>query len=618
MIRKTLITILLIGWVFALQAAERSTTLVNIGGERYYIHRVESQQTIYSLAKLYGVSQSDINDSNPKVVNGLKAGDDIKIPYRQIEEQTVSSESLSRSERRRFDEHAVASGETLYSISRKYEISIDIIVEDNPSVDPVALSVGQNLLIRKREQGESDALKSLTEWKSYRDNLNRVAPDGYQFHIVERGETTYSLSRRYDMSEEDFERVNDLSAGLKMGALVLVRDSQSESGDESQSSEDSSAQQRRVVRFKAKSEAEQVRVALFLPLKVEGTVRKEFAEFYNGVLLAVADIKKSHPRRHISLDLYNSGRDSSLVASIARSAEFAGTDLIIGPIYEQCIEALLPYAYANSVPIVSPLSQISSLQGEGVVFQMPPSASSRYEKVGDLLSPQRHVTFIHTDKIDSIFYNQMLSMIPDTTKYQSHTYQYEHPDITRSRLKYNKNYISPSDLTPYIANKRDNTIIITSDNPMDVDRVLAALSSADSNQRARSLSKPSYLVLGSSAWGNYSSLDRSLLFSNGVTIFPSYEAKRSSEAVVRFDKRYIKGFRSTPSLYSYRGYDAATIFINGIYSDIEYKMQGSTYVPLQSPYLFMEDESVDGGSGVVRNVNSLRVNYNRDFTITIE
>ncbi|MFR9649838.1 MAG: LysM peptidoglycan-binding domain-containing protein [Rikenellaceae bacterium] len=617
--RKILLTILLSVFCVALNAAEKSTTLVYINGQRYYVHHVEPQQTLYSLSKMYGVDSGQIVESNPQLAEGLKSGVDIKIPY-QV--QTTKEAELSKSERRRFSEHTIKSGETLYSISRKYEISIEVIINDNPKVDPISLREGEVLLIRKKEQGESDKMKNLAEWEKYRDNLNRVAPEGYKFHLVNQGETLYSLSRRYGMSVDDIVEVNNLSDGLKMGHLIAVLSDEqdvADSGDNAlseQSDEQPTGSSLPSGGIRAKAESEKLRVAIFLPLQINGDIRSEFAEFYNGFLLGLEDIKVQHPNRDITVDLYNSGRDRDKIADIASSEQFKGTDLIIGPIYNESISALVPYAKANSVPIVSPLSQVRDVRSD-MVFQMASLPEHRYDKIGDMLASHKHITFIHTESTDVNFYNQILAMIGvrDESEITHHTYTFEHPDVTRKLKEEDEERISPSDLTQFIANEQDNTIIITSDNQTDVDRILAALTSAKTNQLARSLSRPKYSVLGNSAWSNYSTIDRFLFFSNGVVLFPSYAANRSCSDVVKsFDSRYVVEFGARPSLYSYRGYDAASIFVNGAYSTIESRMQGVIYQPLQSQYIFSQDER----SGVVRNINSVRINYNKDFTITVE
>ena len=81
-----------------------------------------------------------------------------------------------------------------------------------------------------------------------------------------------------------------------------------------------------------------------------------------------------------------------------------------------------------------------------------------------------------------------------------------------------------------------------------------------------------------------------------------------------FDSAYIRAFGALPTLYSYRGYDTAVIFAPAMYGDIEYDLEDRRYTPLQTTYLFGQGEGRENHV----NRNWMRVNYNSDFTITIE
>ena len=62
------------------------------------------------------------------------------------------------------------------------------------------------------------------------------------------------------------------------------------------------------------------------------------------------------------------------------------------------------------------------------------------------------------------------------------------------------------------------------------------------------------------------------------------------------------------------GYDTALIFAPAMYGDIEYDLEDHRYMPLQTTYLF----SQPAGRANHVNGNWTRVNYHKDFTITIE
>ena len=134
------------------QSIEKSQTIVYINGAKYYVHNVRHGETLYSLAKTYGVAEQVIAAENPQLAQGLKADQSLKIPV--VETGVVVQEQLSPKKlKKTFDQHTVQKGETLYGISKRYAISVETIMEDNPGLDPIHLKPGSVILIRKKAVG---------------------------------------------------------------------------------------------------------------------------------------------------------------------------------------------------------------------------------------------------------------------------------------------------------------------------------------------------------------------------------------------------------------------------------------------------------------------------------
>jgi LysM repeat protein len=125
-------------------------------------HTVEAKETLYSLSKKYAISVDEIRLSNPELKNGLKVGQVIKIPSTKTlgsnesslgSPETPSAEvSRSESSQSAADNaitHTVAAKETLYSLSKKYNVSVDEIKQQNASVLQHGLQIGQVLTIKK-------------------------------------------------------------------------------------------------------------------------------------------------------------------------------------------------------------------------------------------------------------------------------------------------------------------------------------------------------------------------------------------------------------------------------------------------------------------------------------
>jgi LysM repeat protein len=90
-------------------------------------------------------------------------------------------------------QHTIAEGETLYSLSRRYNIPVDLITKANSIQDVSNLRIGQILIMPG-------------------------------VHQVVAGDTIYSLSRRYNVDQDELLRINGLSSpeSLRIGSLLLI------------------------------------------------------------------------------------------------------------------------------------------------------------------------------------------------------------------------------------------------------------------------------------------------------------------------------------------------------------------------------------------------------------
>ncbi|MFI3282578.1 MAG: LysM peptidoglycan-binding domain-containing protein [Rikenellaceae bacterium] len=612
---RTLLAILLMVVAFA-QGQQRSQSIVFINGQKYYVHTVAEGETLYSLSKLYDVTTTQIEQSNSSIEQGgLRVAENIKIPIN--DPLTPQKKVLDKRARKSFDIHEVQRGETLYAISRKHELSIATIVEDNPDIDPSRLSLGQEILIRKKEVGKSSEAEIFEELTEYKESLNRVAPEGYEYHVVKPKETLYSLLRNTSMSQKEFFEMNDMSSSnLKIGSIVIIRSTQEDDPTQEDNIYDEDGAEGGVVNFRALRGSDTLNISLLLPLTTtSGVVMPIFKEFYQGFMLGIEELKESG--RNVNVTLFNSQRNKNTVAEIIATEAFKESDLIVGPVYEELLGDVLRYAQRRSIPVVSPLATLKD-SNSGVLFQMAPIAEHKYDKIGSILADSVEVTLIYTDNTDSQYEAEVKELL-GTKSYHTHRYEYEHPSVVAERVqvanRLNREVEpSPSDLSPIISGDKIATIFIMSDNETDVDRVLSAVASAEIGLRSRSLKVCDFTVINNSKWNRYDNIDRAVMFRDRVTAFTSYHAKRDSGVIKRFDSRYAKEFSELPSLYSYRGYDVAKIFGEGAYSDIEYGMEGRTFTPLQTTYRFQKIRGKESRA----NQNWMRVNYKNDFTISIE
>ena len=113
-----------------------------VGNELNFIHhKVERQQTLFSLSRQYDVTQEDIIRFNPQAANGLREGETIRIP----KPQERQAENVPTESKVNYLTHKVEARETLFSISRKYNVQIEDIERLNPNLE--VLSIGRELKI---------------------------------------------------------------------------------------------------------------------------------------------------------------------------------------------------------------------------------------------------------------------------------------------------------------------------------------------------------------------------------------------------------------------------------------------------------------------------------------
>lgn len=602
--------------------------MVIIGGEKFYIHTVLPGETLYSLSRAYDVGERVIVQYNPSAAEGLRTDERLKIPFVEPAAERMPERKL----RKTFDTHTVLAGETLYAISRRYGIPIPTLIEDNPTLDPIRLRPDMRLLIRRTEVGTESAEQVQARWEQYRDDLNSVSEGGTSYYLVHAGDTFYSLARRFGLTEAELSALNGgmRPEALKAGAIIRVPgngggnarqtapqapaapqpapatafgDLGAGSGNRDFPHYEAPDTEGARIAFRKLSDGDTLRVAMLLPLTTDGTANANYLEFYQGFLLGLDSVKRTG--RSVALDLYDTGRDTTKLRRIMEDESFLRAHLIVGPVHENLLGPVARYGEARAVPVVSPLAHLTHTNS-GAVFQLAPDPARKYDKAADLFTGDaRKVTLIYSDRTDGEFEQEVLNALGDT-EHMRHHYRYVHSSGARAG--------GPGDLTPLLHNDRDNLFVVMADNEVDVDRILAALASAYTGIVSRGLSEPRFTVLGNARWNRYHNLDRTMFFKDRVVFLSTYHAKRDSEVIRTFDSDYIRAFGSLPSLFSYRGYDAAVLFCPAMFGGIEEDLEGEEFTPLQTTYLFDSGEE----NATHTNRNWMRVEYGQDFTIGVE
>jgi LysM repeat protein len=170
-----------------------------INGKQFIIHQVDPKETLYSISRKYGVAVSLIREENPTVDAGLAVGQLVKVPYTPRTKPKFDNGTVV---------HKVSAKETLFSISKQYEVSVDDLKTWNNLKDN-SLSIGQDLIVRKKGKPE---ITKMPDVKTVRG-----------VHTVTENETLFSISKMYGASVQQLREWNNLTSNeLKPGQTIYV------------------------------------------------------------------------------------------------------------------------------------------------------------------------------------------------------------------------------------------------------------------------------------------------------------------------------------------------------------------------------------------------------------
>jgi len=250
-------------------------------------------------------------------------------------------------------EHTVVKGNTLYSLSKQYGVSIEAIQEANPDLQGTALSLGQVLVIPSTEETVEPAQEEKAPPPP------PVSSDEYEMYKVKKGDTPASLAQAWGYKTmRAFYRLNpDARTSWKKG-MILIKPIGIPVEPTDSVALAAAVDSLPVVLDSSKHAIQVVGLLPFFhrdyinetPLAKRTTVAMSFRQ---GMELAAANLSDSSFQVNLSfLDTYNQ-KDSMAAALATLSAD--SVDLIIGPLYSKRVMEMASFVAPSKV--VSPLSK---------------------------------------------------------------------------------------------------------------------------------------------------------------------------------------------------------------------------------------------------------------------
>ncbi len=154
------------------QAAPKLST-VEIVGEKYYVYETKKGDSMFGISRQFGWDDAILQRLNPSAVSPLPKGMKIYYPVTENRATTIPSDGIGSLEMTPL-KHLVKRGETVYQISRIYNIPIEKIYKLNPS---------------SRKGIKEGELLTLNE------STGELLPDAPVYYTVKKGDTLFGLAR---------------------------------------------------------------------------------------------------------------------------------------------------------------------------------------------------------------------------------------------------------------------------------------------------------------------------------------------------------------------------------------------------------------------------------------
>ena len=553
---------------------------VRVNGKVCYSHIVREKQTLFSIAKAYGVTVDDIYSFNPTLKEtGLKKNAIILIPSVEAITETVQTEEQKAAA------NVKPETEPKASIEQKIAEDTQLIQEDQEK------KVTTQVQVKK-----TSARKQKTHTVKWYEDLDVIAD-------------------RYGITVEELMRANNLT-GRKLtkrqklvipapGEMVETTVSESDLTAEAEGNAEETATQEDTTATVVQAEdpdwlfapKDEVKVTLILPMKASTeSVSRNNMDFYSGVLLAVKDLADSGISTE--LNVYDSSDSTHPIVS----EDIDDSDLIIGPVSSVDLGKLLD-SENDPRMVISPLdTRAEELASRHDNFiQVPTPTKAQYLDImewiredsmpGDTLLLIREKTARQTDAV-----KQMIQ-VADSSGLTFIPFSYsilEGRDVTEPLMN----------LTTATGTNR---VVIASESEAFVNDVVRNLNILLYNKINVVLYAPARIR-------NFETIEVENLHKTSAHVSLGYLIDYESQQVKNFLLKYRALYNTEPTQYALQGYDIASYFIGmcGKYGpQWVRKMDDEQTQMLQSTFRFVQTEN-----GGYVNQGIRRVVYGDNWSVT--
>ena len=595
--------------IIALFVLSIFTLSVNAQEITYTSHTVEQGETLYSISKKYNTTVANIIKFNPECKEKLSIGQSLKIHSNSIKaEKDIIATPNSNGD----IHHTIQNGETLYRLSKIYGITTQEICDANPGLSTSSFRVGEVVIIPNQgNKAKTEFVKSdIAENEEDDDNKECTTPNT---HKVKKGETLYSISRKYDITIEELTNANPiLKDGKLKKKMVLYIPEKSRKGIEAIANE---ILEENIIKPKEREKTSKdsiTRVAIILPFLLDSYAPSEqgrMIEYYQGFLMAVEKLKDAG--YSFEINTYDSGHKGSSLNNLLATGKLNNMDLIIGALYPEHNKELANFAQKHDIPLVIPFTNKSNelFRNPMAYFINAPQSQIIPEVSKHFINsfPNANVVFVEdtvksnkqefiailTDKLDLNGMNHTTIPMSSITT----------PETTLITLK------------EVLKDDKENIIIPTSSDSKTLNNLLPSLVQA---KYIDTLDIADYKLFGYPEWQIYAKDTQEQLYEADTYFYTTFYSHYSMPEVSKFQNDYIRRYncpiQNIFPKYGMLGYDTGYYMLLAISmygKEMADNINNVGYTPIQTGFHF---ERTGEWGGMV-NKKAYFIHYTRNYSI---
>lgn len=457
--------------------------------------------------------------------------------------------------------HVVQERQTLYSISKAYNVTQEEILEANPGLRDSGLKKNSIIMIPVQsaspvKEEESPQQEPTPQQVEQVQNVRESAQASVQkIHVVRWYETLKDIADKYNVSESAIIAANNLKDGKVKNRQKLIipteeyaeilapeiPEEEEEDMDLETAFDDSHLQEEVAPEYTSKSH---IRATVLLPLKATGsTSSRSNMDFYSGVLLAAREIGES------GIDLDMSVYDIANGTYGATKNELEASDIIIGPVAAADITRI--YTVTQDIKaLISPLDpKAEQLCGTySTLIHAPASRMSQYEDLAQWIKedlvPGDRVIVISEKEARKGDEGKILRAAIDSA-------QIEYIPLAYSILEGRK---IQEPLEAKMTSEGTNRVIIASESEAFVNDAVRNLNLTIHNKFDVVLYAPAKIR-------TFETIEIENFHNTNLHASLTYYIDYNDAEVKQFVKKYRALFNTEPTQFAFQGYDVAKYFI---------------------------------------------------------